>query len=474
MSELPVLSDRELDIMREVVTGASNREIARTLDISPNTVKVHLRNIYEKLGVASRTEATLSVLRQGLVVVEGVALPEPGYSPLREEELDEEEEEPLSPRPAPSEEQQAARAERLAPADLAPPAPRPEGPLPRTVLVPEVIIPPRPPASPSWVTPVLALTVLLLLALVGVLVLRPATSPAPVSTLSEPNRWQSLAPLPEALSRAVAANVGGTLLLVGGEGPEARVWRYDPARALWTGGAAPAQSVQDAPLAVAGGSLYMAGGVDGSGKPTALVQRYDPLTDAWDDEVPPLPRPLARSALTAFEGELFLFGGWDGEVVQGSVYRYAPGQQEWEAIATLPSPRADLAAATLQEGIVLVGGTDEQGSALDSVLHFDPRAATPFRAAAPLPQPERAPALVALGQALYMMGGQGLLERDPTLVWKSIAPPDATLPEGAALVASDPYIIVLGGQIEEEPVATVWAYQAIFRSFIPIVPNHTD
>src|SRR5687768_2264503 len=74
MADESPLSEREADIMRQVVTGASNREIAITLAISPNTVKVHLRNIYEKLGVASRTEATLVVLREGWVEVEGMVL----------------------------------------------------------------------------------------------------------------------------------------------------------------------------------------------------------------------------------------------------------------------------------------------------------------------------------------------------------------------------------------------------------------
>lgn len=468
MSELPVLSERELDIMREVVTGASNREIARTLDISPNTVKVHLRNIYEKLGVASRTEAALSVLRQGLVVVEGVVLPEPGYPAPREAEPDEGEEPPPAALPALSEEQEADKGEEPPPAALAPPRP---------VLVPEVIVPPRPAALPGWLTPVLALTVFLLLGVVGVLVLRPSPPPATPTTLSTPDRWQPLAPLPEARRRAVVANVGGTLLLVGGEGAEgtgAGLWRYDPARALWTRGAAPPQPMRAAPLTVAGGSLYMAGGLDGSDAPTDFVQRYDPAADEWDEATPPLPRPLARSALAAFEGALFLFGGWDGSAMQESVYRYVPGEEAWEEVGTLPTPRADLAAATLQEGIVLVGGTDEQGKPLDSVLYFDPRATEPFRAAAPLPQPEGAPVLVALGQALYLLGEQGLLERDPTQVWKRIAPPDPALPQGATLAASDPYIIVLGGEMAGEPVATVWAYQAIFRSFIPIVPNNTE
>ena len=51
------LSPRELDILRELMKGATNREIANTLFISVNTVKHHIHNILEKLGVENRHQA---------------------------------------------------------------------------------------------------------------------------------------------------------------------------------------------------------------------------------------------------------------------------------------------------------------------------------------------------------------------------------------------------------------------------------
>ena len=44
------LSDREKEILKLVATGVSNKEIAYQLGISPNTVKVHLRNVFTKIG----------------------------------------------------------------------------------------------------------------------------------------------------------------------------------------------------------------------------------------------------------------------------------------------------------------------------------------------------------------------------------------------------------------------------------------
>src|SRR3954464_11876741 len=70
-SDTSQISEREREILCLVAMGATNQQIAHQLHISINTVKVHLRNIFEKIGVASRTEATVYAIRQGLVQLDG-------------------------------------------------------------------------------------------------------------------------------------------------------------------------------------------------------------------------------------------------------------------------------------------------------------------------------------------------------------------------------------------------------------------
>ncbi|MBI1879707.1 MAG: response regulator transcription factor [Chloroflexi bacterium] len=66
-STVDELTAREIEVLEQVVTGASNKEIADTLHITENTVKIHLRNILEKLHVQNRIQAAVYAVRQGLV-----------------------------------------------------------------------------------------------------------------------------------------------------------------------------------------------------------------------------------------------------------------------------------------------------------------------------------------------------------------------------------------------------------------------
>ena len=73
VATLDDLSPRELDVLRLIVNGYSNEEIARELYITINTVKTFIRTAYRKIGATKRTQAIIWGFTQGLLDESGVA-----------------------------------------------------------------------------------------------------------------------------------------------------------------------------------------------------------------------------------------------------------------------------------------------------------------------------------------------------------------------------------------------------------------
>lgn len=71
----PGLTSRELDVMQEVVQGHNDREIGERLHIANDTVKHHLKQIYQKLNVHNRTRAAISLVLLGLIEPPSPLLP---------------------------------------------------------------------------------------------------------------------------------------------------------------------------------------------------------------------------------------------------------------------------------------------------------------------------------------------------------------------------------------------------------------
>ena len=64
------LSARELDVLRLLVDGFTNKEMARRLNVGEETVKAHLKGVFIKLGVTDRTQAAIAAIRHGIVHLE--------------------------------------------------------------------------------------------------------------------------------------------------------------------------------------------------------------------------------------------------------------------------------------------------------------------------------------------------------------------------------------------------------------------
>jgi DNA-binding NarL/FixJ family response regulator len=64
--QLPNLTKQEIRVIKLVASGFDNDTITKTLHVTRNTVKTHMRNIFSKLGVSDRTQAAIWAIRSGL------------------------------------------------------------------------------------------------------------------------------------------------------------------------------------------------------------------------------------------------------------------------------------------------------------------------------------------------------------------------------------------------------------------------
>ncbi|MBI1800280.1 MAG: hypothetical protein HYR71_01465 [Chloroflexi bacterium] len=452
----PVLSDRELEVLRLVATGATNNQIGRALFISVNTVKVHLNNIFTKLGVQSRTEAALYAVRHGWIVLE---------------------------RPdAPAASTTAAIAE--IPASPAPAAPVAAAPTETVVIAPPVGEVERPTGRGR----VMALAFVLVLGLV-VFPLASSAQPwrewlgAPAASsatavVSPPPRWQRVAPLPAPRDAMAVATADNLIYLIGGQeagGVVNAVSVYDPAANQWSRKADKPTALQGNSAAMIGGRVYVPGGCDAQDQPSAVMEIYDPASDSWQAGAP-LPKALCHYALSTLEGRLYLFGGWDGRSMVSDVLVFDPARGEWSAHAPLPGPRADAAAAAIGERIFVVGGRQSEGL-LDEVLSFDPtqpaNSAQVWARKPPLRHPRARLGLVVLAGNLYAMGGgwSGPLRENErydsaTSQWSEFESAQETLWRVGAAAALDTKIYLFGGW-NSQPNDAVQLYTALYRFFLP-------
>lgn len=69
------LTPREFDVLEQIVSGKSNKEIASELDVSEATVKTHINSLLGKLGVTDRTQAATAAIQRGIVPLESLRKP---------------------------------------------------------------------------------------------------------------------------------------------------------------------------------------------------------------------------------------------------------------------------------------------------------------------------------------------------------------------------------------------------------------
>ncbi len=427
MAEPQPLSEREMEVLRLVARGLTNDQIARDLVISTNTVKVHLRNIFAKLGVASRTEASLLAVRQGWVSLEPPT--------------------PEAPNPAPAE---------------------------TAATPPAAGVSPRPAVSrlSRWllVTSVLILLASLAISLGGPLLLhRPTPSPLP-ATISPAERWTTRAPLPVPRRGMIVVPFQDALYASGGldaQGASAATLRFDPLPNAWTPLADKPTAVTDAQAAAVAGHIYIPGGRDAQGRPTDLTEVYLVERNQWTTAAR-LPWAISAYALASFEGKLFLLGGWDGARYRDEVLRYAPETDKWQVVGRLPFPCGYAGALTVANHIMLIGGVNADG-ALNAVVDYYPALTTMN------PQPLTHVSLGRVQAALLREDFVYVLAEPEgaaapqlwqynlkTTIWQTIPPSPAGLHQGATLAGLGDYLYIVGGQDGATLLDLVQEFRAVY------------
>lgn len=397
-NESESLTERELEVLQLVATGASNQQIARQLFISVNTVKVHLRNIFAKLEVQSRTEATLHAIKEGWI--EGVQLPE-------------------------EEEAQQAR--------------------PRF----------------TWQLGIAILAVsLLVIAVISQAVIRSSNNSAlltPEAVVATVQRWRAWAPLPTPRRGLATIAYDGHVYAIGGEsadGVTGAVERYDPEADGWTPLADKPTAVTDVAAALIGGEIYVPGGRTPFGSPTAIAEAYNPETDTWEARAP-LPVALSAYALAALEGKLYLFGGWDGSAYLDSVYEYDPAQDVWTAKTPMPTARGFAGAAVADGKIFVIGGYDGQDDLAaneEYVPSQDDGQGDPWAVKSPMPVGRAGCGVAVAANIIHVIGGgwerevaDGLKYNVRTDAWESFEVPVSGQWRSLGLAMVDAEIYAVGG-----------------------------
>jgi len=430
------LSEREVEILKLVATGASNKEIAQQLFISSNTVKVHLRNIFTKIGANSRTEAAMYAVRMGMAETVSVKIGEDEVGLQASE--NHQTELPIQP--------VAARIRNLRYMGL------------------------------------LVVLFLSLLILGGVFF---RDQIIPTNAINPPTpttrvQWFELPGLTVPRSGLAVTSYENQIYAIGGEvaGKVSNVVeRYDPQTNTWTRLTSKPIAVTDISAVTMGGLIYVPGGKTDSGITTNSNEIFDPQTNQWS-KGGPLPRALSAYALTVYEGRMYLFGGWDGHRVVKDAYVYDPNDDVWAQIVSMPTARSYAGAVVMGGKIYVIGGWDGQKAVNvnESYLPENIGAAPPWTEAKSLPTGRYGMGITNMADIIFIIGGTGS-DDDLTVIalsqeddnWGQIEAPLhkgwSTL--GATTVGTRLY--AMGGKTEEGLSDQMWSYQVIFTITLPIV-----
>jgi len=305
--------------------------------------------------------------------------------------------------------------------------------------------------------------------------------PVSLSTMEE-NRWIYSDEMAYARSGLAVVTFENHVFSIAGEtaaGISGKVESFNPATNQWESLTDKTTPVADINAIVIGGKIFVPGGRLSDGTVTDVLEIYDPRQDRWEQGTR-LPGGISAYALAAFEGKLYLFGGWDGKKFVDTVYRYDPALDEWREMTGLNTPRGFLGAAVVGGKIYLVGGEDAT-RVLNLVEAYAPDlddgVSNPWERTRPMPEKRSKMGVVGLADNLYVIGGSTLendsllgLNYDPRFDrWSKFETPVDYAWSSLGATSLGNYVYSIGGLLDGKPTSQNLAYQAIFTILLPVV-----
>ncbi len=471
------LTERELEVVKLVAEGASNKQIASTLFISENTVKVHLKNIFIKLEAESRAKVAVIAQRNGWA----------GVAPAVESGLG------AAPAPVPDADAPAIAESAPIPAPADAPVPMRVAPNPQPL-----------PALARWRKVISLLSVLFLLigGALGIRINRTQAQPVedpvigpvapnPSDAASASKLWLLRQPLPSPRTRSAAfalqrSSSEKLLVVIGGtvdRNATAETLLLDVNKNEWRTGAPKPLPLRLAVGALVGDTIYLPGGTDASGAATRSFEAYTVGADRWTT-LPALPRAVTGHAVAAVDNRIYVFGGKTGDDAynnEGFVYDIAT--RGWTRVPGLPTPRSQAAAQVIDTRVYVIGGTDGRRE-YNTCEVFD-TAAKSWRLCKGMTIARGGLGLARIGNALYAIGGGAAGNYIPfnerydasSDAWRPFEMPvtRAGVWKNAAVATLPTEFFVVGGATDKEARNETYVVEVLNkRTFITNIQNSGD
>ena len=428
------LSEREREILQLVSQGKSNKQIALDLFISVNTVKVHVSNIYEKIGVSSRTEATLYAIEKGLTI-----------KPLSSNENNHNLNEILD---------NGTQNDKISP-------------LSKKINKYRILL-------------TVSLSLLLIFSF-GYL-LNPLffkTSDITQNAMDYRTRWQELDQMPFQRSRFASILYNNEVYLIGGEseaGITNRVDIFNPTTQTWRSGKNKLTSVKNVSGAIINDRIYIPGGETQGGDYIDKLEVYDLISNTWEEKAR-LPIQISSYSIAIYDGNLYIFGGRNHTGILDSVFLYDPMIDQWLILPSMGFSAENSSAVEFHGSIFVIGGSTqhEYTRKVQSIKPVDYQTMEyAWKNETELPSQYNWVSAYSISDLIFVIakdksGNTVLLQySDSEKQWLSSnqSAPIRIDPNGGGVI-SEGFIYLFGGEKNGKPLNRIIRYQAAYLISIP-------